>query len=251
MDREKYLERINYTGRLAIDEETLIRLHEHHVFQVPFENLDIHYKKIFDLHHENIFNKVVLHRRGGFCYELNSLFNQLLCEIGFRSTMVSSRVFDDAGNPGPEYDHLSLVVELDKKKYLADVGFGDLFIRPIEIREGIQSDGRNFFSIEQFNHDDLMVSMSPDGISFSRKYTFNLREVPIEKFYAPCLDKQTNPDSYFVRNTICTKPTPSGRITLFNDKLIERQDSERIEKVINGDEALRTELFRQFGIVII
>lgn len=165
--------------------------------------------------------------------------------------MVSSRVFDDAGNPGPEYDHLSLVVELDKKKYLADVGFGDLFIRPIEIREGIQSDGRNFFSIEQFNHDDLMVSMSPDGISFSRKYTFNLREVPIEKFYAPCLDKQTNPDSYFVRNTICTKPTPSGRITLFNDKLIERQDSERIEKVINGDEALRTELFRQFGIVII
>jgi N-hydroxyarylamine O-acetyltransferase len=250
MDCEKYLERITYTGRLAIDEDTLIRLHEHHVFYVPFENLDIHYKKIFDLQPENIYGKVVLHRRGGFCYELNGLFNQLLREVGFRSSIISSRIFDDAGNPGREYDHMSLVVELNDKKYLADVGFGDLFIRPIEIREGIQSDGRNFFSIERFNNDDLMISMSSDGINFFRKYTFNLREVLIEKFYAPCLDKQTNPDSYFVRNTICTKPTPSGRITLFNDKLVERRDGERIEKVINGDEALRAELLKQFGIVI-
>ena len=44
MDRDKYLKRINYLDNVVVNNETLMQLHEHHVLNVPFENLDVHYK---------------------------------------------------------------------------------------------------------------------------------------------------------------------------------------------------------------
>ena len=177
---KKYLKRINFRDKLAIDEESLIHLHEHHVFHVPFENLDIHYRRRFDLEPENVYRKIVVHSRGGFCYELNSLFNALLCEIGFKSRIVSAKVIDNSGNLGPEYDHMSVLVDLNNTTYLADVGFGDLFTRPLAIKSGIQSDGRNLFRIENFNDHDFVLSMSSDHVTFHKKYMFNLDETAVQ-----------------------------------------------------------------------
>lgn len=249
MDKDKYLQRINYSHQIIIDDATLKQLHEYHVFSVPFENLDVYYNELFGLELDSIYEKVVVNFRGGFCYELNALFNELLCNIGFKSRIISARIFDDLGNLGPVYDHLSIYVETDKK-YLADVGFGDLFIKPLEIREGIQHDGRNLFKIERFDDQNFMLSMCSDQINFHKKYTFSLNEVQISEFNEICLDKQTNPLSYFVRNTVCTKPTSSGRLTLFNNKLIEKRGSDRIERLIDGDNELKIVLKTAFGIEI-
>jgi N-hydroxyarylamine O-acetyltransferase len=247
MDSNEYLKRIGYFNEIMTNDETLIQLHEHHVFQVPFENIDVHYNRLFDLELENIYKKVVVNFRGGFCYELNALFNELLNNLGFNSRIIAARIFDDGNNLGPEYDHMSIYVQTDKR-YLADVGFGDLFTKPLEIREGIQSDGRNLFKIEKFNDQDFVLSMCSDKTNFYKKYIFNLKEVPINEFYEICLDKQTNPQSYFVKNTVCTKPTRSGRLTLFNNKLIEKRDTERIEKLIYNNAELSTVLRTLFGV---
>ena len=250
MNIRNYLKRINVTKEIVINRDMFYQLHENHVLNVPFENLDIHYKRKFDLAIDKTYKKVVIDNRGGFCYELNSLFNFLLINLGFKSRIVSARIFDDSGNLGPEYDHMSLLVEIDKKKYLADVGFGDLFIKPIEISEGIQTDGRNYFKVETHYEKEFVLSMSSNQIDFHNKYMFYLKEVSIDKFYAICLDKQTNPSSYFVKNTLCTKPTAFGRLTLFNNKLIEKIGDERIEKVILDDVEFRKELINKFKILI-
>lgn len=249
MDKHKYLKRINYLNKIIIDDKTLIGLHENHVLNVPFENLDVHYKIFFDLALDRLYKKVVVNFRGGFCYELNALFNALLCNIGFKSRIIAARIFDDHGNLGPEYDHMSIYVETGKK-YLADVGFGDLFTKPLEIRDGIQSDGRNLFKIEQFDDQNFILSMCSDQTNFHKKYTFNLNEVQINDFHDMCTDKQTNPLSYFVKNTVCTKPTSSGRLTIFNNKLIEKRGTDRIEQVIYNDEELQFVLKTLFGIKI-
>jgi len=250
MDKEQYLQRIKFTNEIVIDEDTLINLHEHHVFNVPFENIDIYYRRLFSLEIERIFEKVVLNFRGGFCYELNSIFDVLLRQIGFNSKIISARIIGDYGALGPEYDHMSVFVECNNKKYLADVGFGHLFIRPLEIRSGIQSDGRNFFMIQEINTQDYVVSMSSDKINFYKKYRFNLREVSIENFVDICLEKQTNPSSYFVKNIICTKPTIQGRLTIKNGNLIEQKNGVRTEKLIRNEYELRTELRNKFDILI-
>jgi N-hydroxyarylamine O-acetyltransferase len=250
MNTNQYLKRISFHKKITIDDGTLMQLHEHHVLHVPFENLDVHYGRVFDMVLENVFTKVVVNYRGGFCYELNSLFNTLLTEIGFKSRIIAARIIDEAGNVGPEYDHMCALVETDKAKYLADVGYGDLFVRPLEIWAGIQRDGRNLFKIEKVNDDDFILSMSSDQVNFLPKYRFSLREVSLEKFYDLCLDKQINPASYFVKNTVCTKATPSGRLTLMNNKLIEKKGNARIETLIYSDDKLRSELRMKFGVVI-
>ena len=78
MDWKQYLKRINYVGQTDPDLQVLKELQTKHLLSVPFENLDIHLGIPISLRIPDIFEKVVLRRRGGFCYELNGLFIELL-----------------------------------------------------------------------------------------------------------------------------------------------------------------------------
>jgi N-hydroxyarylamine O-acetyltransferase len=244
-----YLERIKFPGSLLPDEATLKALHRHHLLTVPFENLDVHFKRPFDIKLKNVYDKVVNRNRGGFCYELNSLFNELLKSAGFKTKIISGRVITDKGQPGPQYDHMAILIRLDGKNLIADVGFGDLFIEPIEIKNDIQFDGRNYFRIDE-EEDEFAIYMSPDKIHFHKKYTFTADETAIRLFEPPCFDKQVSPDSHFVKNTICTLLTDRGRITVYNDKFTETIGDQKTQKTVHGDDELRAILKTRFGIII-
>jgi N-hydroxyarylamine O-acetyltransferase len=249
MNVTRYLNRIAFEHTPTVDTGTLTQLHRHHVFQVPFENLDVHYKKRFSLDTETVYNKIVSQRRGGFCYELNSLFLKLLQHVGFRGRVVSASIFDDTGTPGPRFDHMAIVVEADGD-YLLDVGFGDLFVTPLEIEPGrVQHDGRNYFRIDSHN-DGYVLAMSPDGNIFQPKYIFTLDAHDVSDFEPSCYDKQINPGSYFVKNVVCTRPTDAGRITLFNDRLIERRHEQRIISEITDEDHRKEVLRTEFGLAL-
>ena len=132
---QDYLNHIKYNGHLTSTISTLRRLHRCHVMSIPFEDLDIHLDRSILLDLKHIYDKVVLQKRGGYCYELNYLFNWLLREIGFRSNLISARIYD-GDQLGPEYDHMAIHIELDGS-WLVDVGYGDLFIEPLRIRENV------------------------------------------------------------------------------------------------------------------
>ena len=83
MDISSYLRRIDYSGSREPSTDVLHKLHQAHLLTVPFENLDIHLGHPIVLGEAHLFNKIVNHRRGGFCYELNGLFAALLRELGF------------------------------------------------------------------------------------------------------------------------------------------------------------------------
>ncbi len=249
MDKKKYLERIKYTGFIEVADDVLIGLHKQHVYQIPFENLDVYYKRIFNLDLASIYQKIITNERGGFCYELNLLFNWLLKEVGFFSRIIAARIFNEQGTPGPKFDHMAVYVKT-KKEFLVDVGYGDLFVSPIEIKIGIQWDGWNYFQIDRLNDHEYLLSMSPDGLNYKKRYIFSLNVVKEEDFNSICLDKQTNPNSYFVKNVVCTKPTQTGRTTIFNNKLIEKNGESRFETLIQDDDNLKRHLKEKFGIVI-
>lgn len=248
MNKLKYLERIGYAGSVDVSDEVLAKLHRYHVHNIPFENLDVYYKKRFDLNLECIYNKVVENARGGFCYELNLLFNWLLAELGFSSQIIAARIFGEDELLGPEFDHMGVYVKAEKD-FLVDVGYGDLFITPLEIREGEQFDGRNYFRIERWK-EEYLLSMSENGVNYSKRYIFNLNPVKVNDFAAICLDKQVNPDSYFVKNMVCTRATETGRVTIFNHKLVERDNGVKKETAIEGDSELRKVLRERFDVRI-
>ncbi|MBL0745057.1 arylamine N-acetyltransferase family protein [Chryseolinea lacunae] len=251
MNRSDYLARINFAGPASPDHETLMMLHRQHVYHVPFEDLDIHYQRPFTLDEDRVFDKIVNHRRGGFCYEVNSLLTMLLNDIGFSARIISARVFTEDDVEGPPFDHMAVLIELDKT-YLADVGFGDLFITPLELKEDIiQTDGRNHFRIDKRDDGNFVLQMASDQKTFQRKYSFSLAPCTLDDFREPCRDKQINPESHFVKNTICTLPTEQGRITVYNARFIDRKGTEKYETLVDDDAALRKILKERFQIEIL
>lgn len=229
LDITAYLIRMAYEGELGLDLPSLVQLHRSHVLSIPFEDLDIHLKRTIDLDLNAIFQKVVNNNRGGFCYELNYLFYALLSELGFDCKMVSARIYNEAGELGPEFDHMSIIVRL-QEEYLLDVGYGDLFIEPLPIKDNITcQDWFKTYRIQKLDAENYLLSESRDGREFKNRYQFSTMARRIEEFYDQCQFKQYDPASYFVQHKICTLPTTTGRKTILDNRYILRSDKYRKE----------------------
>src|SRR6185436_1278414 len=152
MNTQAYLERIGYGGPLDPTAETLRALQVAHLQTVPFENLSIHAGQPIVLDVDALFEKVVVRRRGGFCYELNGLFAALLRALGFAVDLLSAEVARADGTFSPDFDHMTLAVLAGKglaERWLVDVGFGDSFREPLLLAErGEQAKGDRSYRIE-------------------------------------------------------------------------------------------------------
>src|SRR5215831_10878846 len=95
-----YLDRIAVSRPRVLDEAALGVLHRSHLIAVPFENLSIHLAEPISLDEGDLLSKIVIRRRGGFCYELNGAFALLLQVLGVHVVRVAARVYGD-GQPKP------------------------------------------------------------------------------------------------------------------------------------------------------
>lgn len=247
MNTTAYLQRIGYRGTLAPDLQTLESLHQAHLYAVPFENLDIHLGREIVLDDERLFRKIVEKRRGGFCYELNSVFAQLLRAVGFRVTMLSAGVMSESGDFGPDFDHMALMVDLEER-WLVDVGFGDSFRAPIRLDErGEQRQGEESFRIDAEGK-NLIYLRSQDG-EWKPQYLFTLRARQLSDYEEMCRYHQTSPESPFTKKRVCTLATPEGRITLSERRLITTVGDLRTERDLTEEEYCAV-LLRDFGMDI-
>lgn len=247
MKVDAYLERIGYSGSRDATEDTLVRLHRSHMFAVPFENLDIAMGRPIVLSLEALFDKIVRRRRGGFCYELNGLFAWLLGQLGFRVTLLSARVWDGE-RPGPEFDHMALLVECDARALVADVGFGDSFLEPL-LLDGSESSGPHARSYRVTGSGpDLVLERRDGGEAWKPEYVFSLTPRRLAEFDAMCEYHQTSPSSHFTRNSICSLATPAGRRTLSGRRAIETTGSGRSERTVEDEEEYRALLADWFHV---
>ena len=215
MEIEKYLQRIGCNGTIRPTIESLQVLQKRHLLSIPFENLDIHYKIPIQLNVESIFEKVVIKKRGGFCYELNGIFYELLRSIGFDVKMISARVFDQGQQIfSPEFDHLAIIAKIDSVDYLADAGFGEFAFSPLKVEpDTIQNDERGNFRIERHDKSYYKV-VKMDGEEWIPEYMFTLTKRDLSEFEDMCRYNQTSPLSHFTQNKFCSLATEKGRITV-------------------------------------
>jgi N-hydroxyarylamine O-acetyltransferase len=244
-----YLERIDYHGPLAPDAETLKRLHVAHMLAVPFENLSIHAGEPIILDDEALFDKIVVRRRGGFCYELNGLFAALLRALGFNVAMLSARVMNAQTGFGPEFDHMALMVTLEER-WLVDVGFGDSFREPLLLDErAAQLQGERAYRIDP-DGDHLVLMQRDGGSAWAAQYRFSLTPYQYADYAGMCRYHQTSPDSPFTQRRICSRATPEGRVTLSGMRLITTRNGERYERELRDETAYAEALRALFGIVM-
>ena len=245
MDVGAYLDRIRYSGPTNPSAETLRGLHRAHLLTVPFENLDIAWKRPIRVQREAFLHKIVNQRRGGFCYELNGAFAALLEALGFRVTLLSARVPRADGTEGPEFDHLALRIDL-QQRWLADVGFGDSFIEPLRLESRVEQEqyGRSFRLIEQ-GHD---LRLEKKEAAWNTEYVFNLKPRRLEEFADMCHYHQTSEHSPFTQKQVCSMLTPGGRITLSEMKLICTRDGIREERELGSPGERSVILSEKFGV---
>ena len=123
MKIDPYLKRLQLSEKPKKTLSFLEKLQSQHVRQIPFENWDILQQIPLSLHMEDLYEKVIHRRRGGVCFELNGLFHALLVQLGFKAHLMAETVYH-GDHWGIEESHTIILVQLDAKQYLVDVGFG-------------------------------------------------------------------------------------------------------------------------------
>ena len=177
-------------GDYSPSKENLQKLMLAHMMTVPYETLDsCDYQRHVDFAPEHLFEKFVLNRRGGYCFEINGFFMAILEGLGYDCFALSGRLLFGR----PVYNlmgHRTTVVNIGGKRYLCDVGYGAGCAEgPVDIDEpGIQDILGSRFSIRhheggQFG-DITLVKHAPDDTA-SDFYTVYLRPHSLLEFIAP------------------------------------------------------------------
>lgn len=250
MNIKAYLERINYHGALTPNAQVLRQLQIAHLLTVPFENLSIHAKEPIILDDDALFTKIVEHRRGGFCYEANGLFAALLRDLGFSVAMLSTSVANSEGGFGPDFDHLALLVTLEKR-WLVDVGFGDSFREPLLLdEEGEQIQGNRAYRIVSEGNYMILRQRDEDN-NWKPMYRFTLQPYHYADFAEMCHYHQTSPQSHFTQRRICSRATENGRLTLSEMRfIITSENGSREERTLTSQEEYEAVLHDYFGITL-
>ena len=253
MNIQDYLSRIRFDGIPSLSSETLHALQLAHMETVPFENLDISLGRTIKLDIESLWDKIIIRKRGGFCYELNGMFAWLLKEIGFEVTYLNARVYSEKKDAfGIDFDHLALLVGIpnDPVRWLADVGFGDSFTQPLKMdTSSWQEQGLRSYRVESFENGYQVWQRGSEGKTV-REYCFDLaaHNFPFE-YEAACVYHQTSPNSTFTKNRIISRATEDGRVSLNDDEIIITRNGEQTRMAIR--EVQRADLLKEyFGVVV-
>lgn len=217
MDVDRYLERIGFAAEPRVDLETLAALQLAHLTTVPFENLHVYHKVGVRTDTEWSVAKIVEHGRGGWCFEANGAFAELLEELGFHVARLGAAVL--LGGPNDMVDHLTLEVVLDQP-YLVDVGFGVSFIVPLLLNEaGPQDGGSGTFEFIPSSR-GLTLTQHVDGVP-SPQYRFRRVNHQMTDFDPASEYLQSNTELQWSRGPFATRLIDHGpdRVTLLSDRL--------------------------------
>ncbi|MDT7789415.1 MAG: N-hydroxyarylamine O-acetyltransferase [Pseudonocardiales bacterium] len=212
----------------------MAELHERHLLSVPFENLYTHMDIRIELEIPWLYDKIVVQRRGGFCYELNGLFAELLRDLGHQVDLLAARVFNGE-TFGPPFDHLALLVD---GAWLCDVGFGAFSLHPLSwtSREDQQDPFGTFRLVEQGDDVEVLMNGSP-------AYRLERRPRSLSEFVPTCWWQQTGPESGFRKAPRATLARLDGRVTVTNEKIVLTKDGHKTSTPVEDPAAAFLEHF--------
>lgn len=234
VDVERYLERIGYGGWVRPDLATLAALQRAHLTTVPFENLDVYYRTGVEVGADWALDKVLERGRGGWCFELNTAFAELLRAIGFDVAFRAAEVLF-SGQPPETPDHLVLQVTIDDRPWIVDVGFGDASCRPLalDVEDSQDGESRRY----RFRHDDGFVVLDAQADDeWNRQYRFRAADVDLDVFEPASARLQHTEGLHWTETRFATRLFAGGRVTLLHDRLkFDRHTAGVTEEPVDED----------------
>ena len=251
VDLEAYFARIGFAGAAEPTLAALATLQRLHPAAIPFETIDVWLGRTIDLSPAAVDAKLIAGRRGGYCFEHNLIFWEVLRAIGFSATGLAARVlWNQPPDAMTARGHMLLRVEIDGEDWVADVGFGGVTMTaPMLLQPGVEqaTPHEKFRLTEIGGYFHMEVDIDD---AWRTLYRFDLQEhFPID-YAVTSYYLSTNPASHFTSNVIAARALPHGRLALFGNRLTRRGNdgtSERIE--IADENQLAATLQSDFGII--
>lgn len=256
-----YLERIGYHGPLDGSVKTLSALQEAHVLTVPYENLDIMAGKSLSIQIPDVYEKVVVKRRGGYCFELNGLFAWLLRELKYDVTEYYGRFLLGEPTDIPMRRHRISRVQVEGEIYICDVGVGIPAPRqPLLFKEGLeQKQGDETYRLVSDPVLGWVVQSLHNNGRWDNIYSFTEDVQYLIDFEMPHFWCITHPDSIFKNFNMAYIRTPDGRKTIAD---VEDEEGKKVQEfrrfspkgvetfIPKTDAEYREALKSYFGIVL-
>ncbi len=217
---------------------------------VPYENLDILAGIPLSLEEADLYDKIVVRHRGGYCFEVNGFLTAWLRSMGYDVTEYMAR-FLRGETDIPMRRHRVLVVTCaDKSRYVVDAGIGqNAFRRPIPFAEGaeITTNGETYRLVKRDFYgwviEDWHKGQWRPFYSFTEEVQLNL------DYVMPSFWCEKHPDSPFTKGNMLSLKTDTGRVTL-DGNTFRRFDNDTVTETELTDGEIPAILRDEFGIEV-
>jgi N-hydroxyarylamine O-acetyltransferase len=231
IDCDAYLARVGYSGPRVPSLAVLQELVARHTASITFENIEPITRSVPSLDLPSLQRKLVAQRRGGYCYEQNTLLQAALSALGFAVTGLLARVL--RGLPAgvmTARSHMLLRVDLPEGTYLADVGFGALTpTAALALRPDVEQATPNETFRLRMIGEEYLLQASIDG-GWANIYQLALLPQLPSDYAMVNWYTATRPNALFAENLMVTRPTAGIRRTLFNRQLVVRRRDAPVER---------------------
>ena len=250
-DLDAYFHRIGYFGSREPTQPVLAAIQLRHVQTIPFENIDVLHGQAISLDPARVAAKLVTARRGGYCFEQNTLLAGALRAMGFAVTPLLARV---RRNAPPEVrtplTHMVLRIDLDGRPWLVDVGFGAIgATAPLALdtfdEQPSPHERRRLLRLDEHR----LMHQARLGDEWVDVYEFTLEPQGPLDFELGNWFSCTHPAAHFRNNLVVTRVDGSRRHLVFNHEYTVRELDGRAEKrAVDSRAALLDVLARHFGL---
>lgn len=249
-DVQKYLERIGTTHG-SCSEDALDSLILSHQKAVPFENLDQYYNKTSSCSIEDLYNKIVLRKRGGYCFEQNALFTSFLEALGYKAYSSDAKVIrgKDLSSPILILHRVNLV-EFEDGLYFCDVGYGGPMPSfSVKVEDGSRKtkNGETFF-IRKADGDWWILGRSTSEGVDEDVLMFRTKKVENCDFFVLNHYASTSPLSVFTNLRLVNIRLENGNASITNDSFTLNANGITKTIQIENDEQFKGILKEYFGI---
>ncbi|MFC4873464.1 arylamine N-acetyltransferase family protein [Negadavirga shengliensis] len=217
---QAYFERIGYQAKWSATLDCFRTIHRLHPQCIPFENLNPFLRIPVRLGKDDLVKKLIHDQRGGYCFEHNLLFGQVLKSLGFRVKGLAARILWNApvGAITPR-GHMLLLVEAEEQTYLADVGFGGLTLTsPLLLQPDLEQETPHELFRLIMDRDQYVLQVSIKEV-WKSVYSFSLEEQFQPDYEVTNWYLSNHPDSHFVTGLIAARSAPGVRYALRNSQL--------------------------------
>ena len=220
LDLDAYRRRIGFAGALAPTRDCLARLIQAHAAAIPFETIEVLAHRVPRLDLAGLQDKMVRQRRGGYCFEQNTLFRAVLQAVGFDVQPMEARI--RSGVPADVVTartHLATRVVLDGVAHLVDVGCSSVApMAPLVLASrDRQAAGSGLYRFVDVGDELLLQTLAADA------WTDCYQLMPSSPH---AIDGEmgnwfvaTHPKSFLAHNLLLGRAIEGGRLRLFNRQL--------------------------------